>query len=107
MSVAKERIIDLWRVQARVFNTIFNPTAQRLGNKILRQRLRGQSMLAYYPQRVGPFKQLKKAYKGFDTYDDKEEDRLESLAIAKSRGKGAPKKKKGPNDVKAKPGKKK
>jgi len=40
---------------------------------------------------------LQKAYKTFDeeleTWDDFEEDRLEHLASAKQRGKGAPKKK--------------
>lgn len=41
---------------------------------------------------------MQKAYKEFDeeleTWDEFEEDRLEHLALAKARGKGAPKKKK-------------
>lgn len=37
---------------------------------------------------------LKKAYPGYEMYDEFEEERLEHLAIAKARGKGAPKKKK-------------
>lgn len=50
-------------------------------------------MAAYYPRRVAKFSDLQKAYPGFETYDDFEEDRIESVAITKSRGKGAPKKK--------------
>jgi hypothetical protein len=50
-------------------------------------------MAAYYPRRVARFADLQKAYPGFETYDDFEEDRIESVAITKSRGKGAPKKK--------------
>ena len=93
MSVPRSRILDLLKVQCRIFNTTFNPTAQRLGNKILRQRLRGPSLAAYYPRRVATFVDLKRLYPGYELYDDFEEDRLEHLQIAKSRGKGAPKKK--------------
>lgn len=50
-------------------------------------------MAAYYPRRVATFKDLQKAYPGFETYDDFEEDRVEHVQISKSRGKGAPKKK--------------
>jgi small subunit ribosomal protein S33 len=50
-------------------------------------------MAAYYPRRVVRFRDLQKAYPGFETYDDKEEDRVEHVQISKSRGKGAPKKK--------------
>lgn len=82
------------KAQCRIFNTTFNATAQRLGNKILRQRLKGPSLAAYYPQRVATFVDLKRLYPGYELYDDFEEDRLEHLQIAKSRGKGAPKKKK-------------
>jgi hypothetical protein len=94
MSVARTRILDLMRTQCRIFNTTFNPMCKRLGNKILRQRLRGPSLAAYYPRRVATFVDLKKVYSGLELYDDYEEDRLEHLQIAKSRGKGAPKKKK-------------
>lgn len=81
------------QVQCGIFSTIFNPTGERLGNKILRQRLRGPALAAYYPRRVATFKDLQKLYPGFETYNEFEEDRLEHLQIAKSRGKGAPKKK--------------
>ena len=84
---------DPGQVQCGIFSTIFNPTGERLGNKILRQRLRGPALAAYYPRRVATFKDLQKLYPGFETYNQFEEDRLEHLQIAKSIGKGAPKKK--------------
>ena len=61
---------------------------------MLRQRLKGPSVAAYYPRRVATFKNLQAAYAHFDeeleTSDDKEEDPLENIAAAKARGKGAP-----------------
>jgi len=95
------------QIQCRLFNTIFNPTASRLGNKILRQRLRGPSLAAYYPRRVATFTDLQKLYPGGDMYDETEEDRLEHIQIAKSRGKGAPKKKKSAAESRKKAGGKK
>nr|POE65215.1 mitochondrial 37s ribosomal protein s27 [Quercus suber] len=94
MAVPRSRILELLKVRSRIFSTIFNPTNQRLGNKVLRQRLRGPALSAYYPRRVATFVDLKKAYPGYEMYDEFEEERLEHLAIAKARGKGAPKKKK-------------
>ena len=85
---------DTDQVQCRIFSTIFNPNGERLGNKILRQRLKGPSLAAYYPRRVATFKDLKALYPGYEMYDEFEEDRLEHIQISKSRGKGAPKKKK-------------
>lgn len=95
--VPRTRILDLLKVQCRIFNTTFNPTGQRLGNKVLRQRLRGPALATYYPRRVATFVNLKRMYPGYEMYDDFEEDRLEHLQIAKSRGKGAPKKKNSKN----------
>ncbi|OTA25602.1 hypothetical protein BTJ68_11272 [Hortaea werneckii EXF-2000] len=107
MSVPRQRILDLMKVQSRIFSTIFNPAAQRLGNKVLRQRLRGPSLAAYYPRRVATFKNLRALYPNHELYDEDEEDRLEHIQIAKSRGKGAPKKKKTAAESRKKPGKKK
>jgi hypothetical protein len=93
MAVPRSRILDLLKAQSRIFNTTFNPTNARLGNSVLRERLRGPSLAAYYPRRVATFKDLRKLYPEFELYDNFEEDRLEHIQIAKSRGKGAPKKK--------------
>ncbi|WPH02070.1 Hypothetical protein R9X50_00492500 [Acrodontium crateriforme] len=107
MSVSRSRVVDLMKVQCRIFSSIFNPTGQRLGNKILRQRLRGPTVAAYYPRRIATFKDLQKEYKAFEMYDETEEDRLESIQIAKSRGKGAPTKKRTAAESKKNKGKKK
>ena len=110
MAVPRSRILDLMKVRAptqtdcdaltrppqvqcRIFSTIFNPANERLGNKVLRQRLRGPALAAYYPRRVATFKDLKALYPDAEMYDTEEEDRLEHIQISKSRGKGAPKKK--------------
>ncbi|KAL8659642.1 MAG: hypothetical protein Q9202_007024 [Teloschistes flavicans] len=93
MSVPRSRILDLMKVQCRIFSMTFNPTGTRTGNKILRQRLKGPSVASYYPRRVATFKDLTKLYPDLETWDEKEEERLEYLAYRKARGKGAPKKK--------------
>jgi small subunit ribosomal protein S33 len=81
------------QLRARLFNTVFNPTNARQGTKVLRERLRGPSIAAYYPRRMGTIRDIRKLFPGFETFDEYEEDRLEGIQIAKSRGKGAPKKK--------------
>ncbi|CAD6581501.1 MAG: mitochondral 37S ribosomal protein S27 [Alectoria sarmentosa] len=111
MSVPHQsRIFDLLKVQCRIFSQTFNPQRLRTGNRVLRQRLRGPSVAAYYPRRVATIKDLQKLYKGFDeemeTWDDDEEDRLEHLLLAKQRGKGAPKKKRTAEESKKMKGKK-
>lgn len=114
MAVPRSRIVDLmkvrsedhvprrsphpltslssFQVQCRIFNTVFNPTAERTGNKVLRQRLKGPSFSAYYPRRVVTFKDLQRVYPQWEMYDEAEEDRTEHVAMLKARGKGAPKK---------------
>ncbi|KAI9759384.1 MAG: hypothetical protein M4579_002373 [Chaenotheca gracillima] len=93
MSVPKARLLDLLKVQCRIFSTTFNPERLRMGNKVLRQRLRGPALVDYYPKRVGTYKDLTRAYPEFETWDDDEEERLEDIQVAKARGKGRPKKK--------------
>jgi small subunit ribosomal protein S33 len=76
-----------------VFNTTYNPERVRVGSRILHQRLKGPSVAAYYPPRIGTISHLRKLYPEFEVIDEEEEDWLEHLNVAKSRGKGAPKKK--------------
>lgn len=66
-----------------------------MGNKILRERLKGAVIAAYYPRNSATIADIQKEFSKFDmeTWNEEEEDRLESLQIAKLRGKGAPKKK--------------
>lgn len=83
------------QLQCTLFSTTFNPQRQRLGNKVLRQRLKGPQLAAYYPRKTGTIADIQKEFAKFDleTWNDDEEDRLESLQIARLRGKGPPKKK--------------
>ncbi len=81
------------QVQCRVFNTTYNPQRIRLGSRILHQRLKGPSVASYYPPRVGTISQLRKLYPENELVDEDEENWIEHHAIAKSRGKGVPKKK--------------
>ena len=87
--------INLPQLQCSLFSTTFNPTNARLGNKVLRQRLKGPALAAYYPRKSATVEDIQKEFARFDlvTWNEQEEDRLEGLQIAKLRGKGAPKKK--------------
>ncbi|MCJ1340392.1 mitochondral 37S ribosomal protein S27 [Bachmanniomyces sp. S44760] len=110
MSVPRSRVLDLMKVQSRIFGTIYNPQGLRTGNKVLRQRLKGPQVAAYYPRRTVTIKDLQKVFwKKFEleTWDDDEEDRLDALAVTKQRGKGAPKKKRTKEESKKFAGKKK
>ncbi|EDU40647.1 Mitochondrial ribosomal protein of the small protein [Pyrenophora tritici-repentis] len=93
MAVARHRVLDLMRVQCNVFNTTYNPERLRLGSRILHQRLKGPAVASYYPPRIGTISQLRKLYPEHQILDEEEEDWLEHLNVAKSRGKSPPKKK--------------
>jgi len=80
------------RVQCRVFDTSYNPERLRAGTRILHQRLRGPAVVSYYPPRIGTIRQLRSLYPEHELFDDDEEDWVEHLNLANSRGKGAPKK---------------
>lgn len=86
------------KVRCQVFSTTFNPEGIRTGNKILRQRLRGPALASYYPRKVSTVRDLQREFKSWEliTDDEEQDDRLEHIAGLKARGKGAPKKKKGP-----------
>jgi len=80
------------QTQCRIFNTVFNPQNLRLGNKILRQRLRGSALASYYPPRFRVIQEMRRAYPQWEVFDEEEMERVEKLERAKARGKGAPKK---------------
>ena len=44
-----QRLNSLNIVRSELFNTTYNPAAERLGNKILKKRFRAQAMQDYYP----------------------------------------------------------
>lgn len=53
-----------------------------MGNKILRQRLRGPALAAYYPRRMVDLKDLTKEFgPALEFVDEDEDDRQESLAL--------------------------
>ncbi|KAL4889140.1 mitochondrial ribosomal subunit S27-domain-containing protein [Aspergillus ambiguus] len=95
MAVPYNRILSLAKAQCRIFSLTFNPDRLRLGNKILRQRLRGPAIAAWYPRKTVAFRDLQDAYRplGLTMFDEVEDDREEAIQIAKLRGKGRPKKK--------------
>jgi hypothetical protein len=82
----------LSQLQASIFNTNFNPLRQRLGNKVLRQRLKGTALAEYYPPRIRVVQELRREYPEWEVDDDKEDIRLDGIQLRKIRGKGAPKK---------------
>ncbi|KAH7157043.1 mitochondrial ribosomal subunit S27-domain-containing protein [Dactylonectria macrodidyma] len=97
MSVPRARVLDLMKAQCQVFATSFNPQGVRMGNKILRQRLKGPATAAYYPRKTATIKDLKREFGPvLGTWDEAEEDRFEYIEELKLRGKSAPKKKTGP-----------
>ncbi|KAL6860309.1 hypothetical protein ACO1O0_004336 [Amphichorda felina] len=94
MSVPRARLLDLMKTQCQVFATTYNPEGIRLGNKVLRQRLRGPALAAYYPRKTATIKDVKRVFgPQLTTWDDAEEDRFEYIEELKQRGKGNPKKK--------------
>jgi small subunit ribosomal protein S33 len=54
-----------------------------MGNKILRQRLKGPALAAYYPRKMATIQDLQRAYADlpFEIYDEKEEDRFEKIKM--------------------------
>jgi small subunit ribosomal protein S33 len=88
-------LLTFLQLQCSLFSATFNPSRQRLGNKVLRQRLKGPTIAAYYPRKSSTVDTMLHTFKkrfGLDGWNDFQEDRLEGLEIAKMRGKGAPKK---------------
>ncbi|KAI8979614.1 mitochondrial ribosomal subunit S27-domain-containing protein [Mycotypha africana] len=86
------RLAQLTQLSCKIFNNVYNPTAVRTGNKILRRRLLGPSLTSYYPQRLFHFRDLKALYPTMGLVDLDEKERLEEINRRKRRGKGAPKK---------------
>lgn len=73
---------DASQTRCRIFATTYNPDGVRMGNKILRQRLRGPALAAYYPRKMVDLKDLTKEFgPALEFVDEDEEDRQESLAL--------------------------
>lgn len=51
-----------------------------MGNKVLRQRLKGPALAAYYPRKVATIKDVKREFGPvLTTWDEAEEDRFEYI----------------------------
>ncbi|KAI1084077.1 mitochondrial ribosomal subunit S27-domain-containing protein [Whalleya microplaca] len=98
MAVTRERLLNLMKAQCEIFSTTYNPDGIRMGNVILKQRLRGPSLAKYYPPRGPTINKLANDFKvlQLESINEREDDRIEHLAAVKARGKGPPKKMKGP-----------
>lgn len=90
-TIAPSRLAALTRLRCSVFQTSYNPTSARTGAKYLKARLRGPSMVQYYPK-ILSFSDIIKASPEMELIDMKEEQRLRDVEDKKARGKGAPKK---------------
>lgn len=66
-----------------MFSHNFNPERLRLGNSILRQRLRGPTLTAWYPKKTVSFRDLQDTYQplGLTTFDEAEDDREEAIQM--------------------------
>ncbi|KAK1220989.1 mitochondral 37S ribosomal protein S27 [Marasmius sp. AFHP31] len=90
-SVAPSRLAKLTKLRCSIFQTVYNPTGIRTGAKYLRARLRGPSMIHYYPP-VLDYARVMRQYPELELIDEDEEQRLQDVEDKKKRGKGAPKK---------------
>ncbi|KAG8389122.1 hypothetical protein BUALT_Bualt02G0196400 [Buddleja alternifolia] len=83
--LAEAAMKGVTEARARIFGHVLNPTGQRSPHKILRKKLIGEKVAAWYPN--------------YDVNKDdplvmarKEQERLNTLETLKRRGKGPPKK---------------
>jgi small subunit ribosomal protein S33 len=68
------------QAQCEIFSTVYNPDGLRLGNKVLRQRLRGPAFAAYYPRRRVTVKDMNNLFgPEVQTWDDYEQERVEYI----------------------------
>ena len=82
LSLSPARILTavaMRKLTAKIFNTTFNPTGIRTGNKILRQRLKGPALAEYYPPRKVTIKDMRKLWPDMDFIDEDEEQRVANV----------------------------
>lgn len=89
-AVAPSRLAALKQLQCSIFQTSYNPTSIRTGAKYLRARLRGPSMVQYYPTEISIARLARNPRRGIVNLE--EEQRLRDVEDKKKRGKGAPRK---------------
>ncbi|KAF9011932.1 mitochondrial ribosomal subunit S27-domain-containing protein [Cyathus striatus] len=87
----------LTQLRCSIFETTYNPTGVRTGAKYLRRRLRGPSMVLYYPPEIN-ISAIARKYPDLELTNEDEVTRLDDIAFRKTRGKSAPKKSKEKGD---------
>ncbi|KAH7890079.1 mitochondrial ribosomal subunit S27-domain-containing protein [Phlebopus sp. FC_14] len=96
-SVTASRVQALIKARCDIFQTAYNPTAARTGAKYLRARLRGPSMINYYPPTANISK-LARQWPELGLVNFNEAQRLRDVEDKKKRGKGTPPKSKAKGD---------
>ncbi|KAH8677932.1 mitochondrial ribosomal subunit S27-domain-containing protein [Xylariales sp. PMI_506] len=97
-SAPRARLLQLTKLQCEIFSTTYNPDGVRMGNKILRQRLRGPTLAKYYPLKGPSILELYKEFRHLklEGVNQEFDDWQEHIAGVRARGKQPPKKKRGP-----------
>jgi len=90
-TVTHSTLAKLSRLRCAIFQTSYNPKSIRTGAKYLRARLRGPSMVKYYPPVIN-LSEIARKYPELELIDEDEEQRWQDVDDRKKRGKGAPKK---------------
>ncbi|KAJ7746904.1 mitochondrial ribosomal subunit S27-domain-containing protein [Mycena maculata] len=99
LRVVPSKLKGLTRLRCEIFQTAYNPKNLRTGAKYLRARLRGPSMMEYYPKTI-TLSQVARELPQLGIVDEDEMQRLQDVEDRKRRGKGAPKKAKRKEDSK-------
>ncbi|KIK96674.1 hypothetical protein PAXRUDRAFT_137973 [Paxillus rubicundulus Ve08.2h10] len=90
-AVTSGRLTALTKTRCSIFQTAYNPTSARTGAKYLRARLRGPSMVKYYPQDIDlSMSKLAKQWPELELVNFAEAQRLRDVEAKKARGKGVP-----------------
>jgi small subunit ribosomal protein S33 len=89
--IPPSRLSSLTKLRCAIFQTSYNPSSIRTGAKYLKRRLRGPSLISYYPEQFD-INKIVKAHPELEMVDEEEEERLADVADRRKRGKGAPRK---------------
>ena len=85
------RLAALTKARSAIFQTAYNPTSVRTGAKYFRARLRGPSMVNYYPKDIDlSMSKLAKQWPELELVNFAEAQRLWDVDMKRARGKGAP-----------------
>ena len=90
-AVTPSRLAALVKTRCTIFQTAYNPTSARTGAKYFRARLRGPSMVKYYPKDIDLcMSKFVKEWPELELVNFSEAQRLWDVDMKRARGKGAP-----------------